>query len=172
MPHSALQILLVGGTFDAQGGRPSGYLRQMAAALQSALPEDACRVVNGGTLAELEALPQELAALSHVFWFADVSNDHPKLLRQFKQAFPRLVLVSSKNNRRGRYRAEELFERLEASQSRLLLEFTDGPDGRLLATLLGPQRRVVLAACPDIPTVARSCLAELGLLPVRVEAPA
>lgn len=147
------QAVLVGGVFDEEGGRTSGYFRKFAEHLQSLLGASHCRVVNGGTYAGLCEELNRVSEVSHLFWFADVPNTLPKLIPQLKLRYPGLVLISSKNNRRQAYTREQLFARMVASQSHYLLEFTESPSGQLQGTILSSNGTALLEHCLDIATI-------------------
>jgi len=152
-------MLLVGGTFDTNGGRPSGYFGKLAHSLQAAVPEATTSILNGGSFAALEFAIDRVVGVTHLLWFADVPNDLPKLLPILKSKYPGLVLVSSKNNRKGLYTREALQERMRRSRSEFLVEFTNGEEGKLVGSVLGVAGQVYLESSPDIDVVA-GCLAE------------
>jgi hypothetical protein len=153
-----MQLLLVGGAFNADGGRPSGYFGKLAAALANALPGAQVNLVNGGTYDDLAAKVQAVDGVTHLLWFADVPNELPKLLPMLKERYPALVLVASKNNRRGLYDRAALYARMQAARSEWLVEFADSADGRLVASVLSARAAVLLDACASINAVA-ACLA-------------
>ena len=158
-PNSArvpVDLLLVGGVFDEQGGRASGYFRKLAEALIEALRPASCQILNGGQYSTLATEMAQIDKVTHVFWFADIPNSLPKLLPQLKQLHPNLILIQSKNNQRGAYTREQLVERMTASHSHFLLEFTTGNNGQLLATLLAYNGSAVIENCPDIDEVAEA----------------
>lgn len=153
-------LLLIGGTFDTEGGRSSGYFHKLATALQQRFPERSFRILNGGFYSALEA---ELSGLTHVgvlLWFADIPNELPKLLPQLRVRNPSMTLVSSKNNRQQAYSREQLFARMAASQSHFLVEFTE-QGGQLVGSLLAAPDALLLDKCPDIPTLAHVMAEEL-----------
>ena len=156
-PH----IFIAGGTFDATGGRASGYIRKLAEALEAALPHVRFTVVNGGTYAELENCARTLLAPSAMLWFADVPNELPKLLPSLKKRFRAAMLVQSKNNRRGAYTRIQLRERMAASGATLLLEFTNAADGSLLCSMLRHDGSTVVESESSIGVVASHLAAAL-----------
>jgi len=153
-----MRFLVVGGTFNAEGGRPSGYIKKLTLALADALPKATLTLVNGGTYDALAAEIEAVGAVTHLAWFADVPNDYPKLLPVLKKRYPAMILVASKNNRKGLYTREALYARMHAARNELLVEFADGPDSRLVASVLTAGASVALEASPAVEAVA-SCLA-------------
>lgn len=152
-----MQIFCVGGTFDEAGGRPSGYFAKLASALCAASPRSAVYVLNGGHYAALQTALDAREGVPHLLWFADVPNTLPKLLPSLKARHPGLVLVASKNNRRELYTREALFERMRNSRSELLVEFGEGPNGLLVASVLAVHGEVLLESSANIREVAE-CL--------------
>lgn len=153
-----MQLLMTGGVFDTQGGRPSGYFDKLARVLEAGLPGAAVRIVNGGTYEQLARELDDVRDLTHLVWFADVPNDLPKLLPLLKARHPALVLVSSKNNRKGLYDRSALLARMQAARSEFLVEFAEGADGLLEARVLTAQATVALERCSDVAQVG-ACLA-------------
>lgn len=90
-----MKIVAVGGTWNADGGRPSKVFARLARGIAEALaaPDDHVHVANGGPI-ELLAAPT--ADTDVLIWMPDVPNDHPKLIDQIKQSHPRVILVGSK----------------------------------------------------------------------------
>jgi hypothetical protein len=156
LPHIERNFLLVGGAFDETGGRPSGYFRKFAAAF-SANTSRTTQVINGGSYADLVALLDRATNVTHLFWFADIPNELPKILPELRARFPALTLVQSKNNRPPReYTREQLIERMRASGSQYLLEFTLGEMGNVLATLLSAEGVPCFEGESDIEKAARA----------------
>ena len=155
----SLRLLLVGGTFNHEGGRSSGYVAKLGDALALQLPSAQVSVINGGLYADLAAHLDKVQGVTHLAWFADVPNELPKLLPALKRRYPALVLIASKNNRKGLYDRAALYGRMQAARSELLVEFANGVDGKLVASVLTAQATVALESSSDIEQVAQ-CLAE------------
>jgi N-acetyl-gamma-glutamyl-phosphate reductase len=153
-----MYILIVGGTFNQDGGRPSGYFGKLTVALAAVLPRARLQSLNGGSFESLQSTIDAVAGVSHLLWFCDVPNEWPKLLPVLKTRYPGMVLVSSKNNRKQLYTREELYERMRRSRSELLVEFGDGAEGVLVASVLAAQGEVLLESCASIEEVT-ACLA-------------
>jgi N-acetyl-gamma-glutamylphosphate reductase/murein DD-endopeptidase MepM/ murein hydrolase activator NlpD len=152
-------VFLVGGTFNTEGGRPSGYFGKLADALCAALPKATFQVLNGGSYDQFRESVEVADGVSHLLWFADVPNDLPKLIPVLKERNPGLVLVSSKNNRRKLYSREALFERMRKSRSELLVEFGEDVDGMLVASILASHGEVLLESFRHISNVAQGLAA-------------
>lgn len=87
MPH----VILIGGRWDLDGGRPSKVFAAFARGFQQVFPHAKC--LNGGDLSEIQREVQDLTVL---VWFPDIPNEEDKLLGQLKQLHPRMTLVASK----------------------------------------------------------------------------
>lgn len=156
LPVIERSVLLVGGAFDEAGGRPSGYFRKFAAAF-CANTSSPTQVINGGTYADLVTHLDQVKTVTHLFWFADIPNELPKILPGLKAQFPGLTLIQSKNNRAPReYTRAQLIERMRASGSQFLLEFTLGKTANVLATLLSVEGAALFEGESDIEKVARA----------------
>ena len=94
MKHTSLMI--VGGTFDYSGGKPSSVVTTMINTLQGCCAD--LTYYNGGFVDELhqQILPQ-VKNMDIVVWMPNVPNDIPKM-RNVKEINPKVILVSSKRN--------------------------------------------------------------------------
>ena len=125
------KVLIVGGTFDKEGGRASKLINSIyeETTKQSAdidFYEVTC--INGGTVDRLhnEVLPS-VADYQIVMWFANVSNDEDKL-RDVKAINPKCMLVTSKRNDDSKYTFAELISRALAIKANLTIEFSKHDD--------------------------------------------
>ena len=131
------QMLIVGGTFDHSGGRPSGLVRSIDKGIREKTSFDVT-TVNGGWVEDLhnEILPSVLG-FDVVLWFANVSNDEVKL-RDVKSINPKCILITSKRNDDGKYTFAELISRALAIKANLTIEFSKDPDGLFNMMLFDP----------------------------------
>ena len=130
-----MRVLMVGGRWDADGGRPSGLFARIAARVAES--HDAT-VRNGGDYGELPGLLGECAGYGCVFWMPDVPNQLGKE-RDVKAHAPRVMLVTSKRNDGARYGDRELVMRALAAKANLLVEFSrDAGTGRFRMRVLDP----------------------------------
>ena len=120
-------VLIVGGTFDIEGGRPSKLIDSMFKEITEA---DGYKVTlfNGGLVTSLHniILPS-VANYQIVMWFANVPNDVDKL-RDVKAINPKCILVTSKRNDDGKYTFAELISRALAIKANLTIEFSKHDD--------------------------------------------
>lgn len=129
--------IMVGGFFSDDGGRPSGYINKLFAAMQ---PFCTGKLINGGSFHELTALAESLEFFEVIFWMPDVPNDKEKFVKKIKVSYPKSILVTSKNNLNGMYPFHELVARALSVKSNLFVEFRD-PDNNpreLLANVYDP----------------------------------
>ena len=72
--------LIVCGSWDEHGGRPSGYMRSLFKGVDAT-------IYNGGTLSQLDNLIKEpLSDADIVYWFPDIPNDAPKIFHNLPVA--------------------------------------------------------------------------------------
>lgn len=116
-----MRILIVSGTFDENGGKPSGLVSLLHQ--QIVLDENVqCDFYNGGNYKELPAiLEKEVPDVDVVMWFANVPNELAKV-RDVKSINPRVILVSSKRNN-NEYTFMELVNKALQYKCNLMLEF-------------------------------------------------
>ena len=107
--------LLVGGTFDPQGGKPSSIVATLAKCLN--WPS-----LNGGNLKQL--LQIDIASLDVLLWMPNISNEEEKLLPDLKKLNPKLFLIQSKRVVEKSYTESDIIGRLLASHSNLGLMIT------------------------------------------------
>ena len=121
------KLLLVGGTFDNTGGKPSGLVSSIINHIRKD-PEVNVTSVNGGWVEDLhqEILPA-VADFKVVLWFANVSNDEVKL-RDVKAINPKCILITSKRNDDNKYTFAELISRALAIKANLTIEFSRRDD--------------------------------------------
>lgn len=118
-----MKTLFVGGTFDDNGGKPSKIARKIA----SGMSDQANHMLycNGGNFQLLYDIFNKIKEESYdiIFWFANVSNDKPKLIKNIKAQSKSSILVSSKRNLNGEYSFEDLQYRAFENKANLVLEF-------------------------------------------------
>jgi len=136
-----MKILMVGGTFNNEGGRASGYFAKLTMAIVESVGVGAT-IINGGTYQSLVDTVEQTPNVTHLFWFADVPNDLPKLLPGLRERNPDMMLFTSKNNRQQKYSRAQLVQRLIDAQGQYLIEFTNLdstlPSSPLVASIHGP----------------------------------
>lgn len=132
------KLLIVGGTFDREGGHPSGLIIKI---FREILADGRFDVTyqNGGYVERLhdEILPS-VADYKVVLWFANVPNDEVKL-RDVKAINPKCILITSKRNDNSKYTFAELISRALAIKANLTVEFSklDGIFNMVLFDPLG-----------------------------------
>lgn len=129
-------ILIVGGTWDDNIGKSSWFITQLhhaamgycinVAKMFTADINIDCH--NGGNYERLQSILNSAPNFDIVFWFANVSNDLPKV-RDVKAVAPKVMLVTSKRNDNGKYEFQELVQRALASKSNLMFEFAKREEG-------------------------------------------
>lgn len=116
----SMKILVVGGSFDNDGGKPSGLVKKVYNAIIQ--NNETVDLYNGGYYSELSSLLMMAKDYDVVFWWANVPNDLPKI-RDVKDIAPHIMLVSSKRNDNNKYSDKELIERVISIKADIAFEF-------------------------------------------------
>ena len=121
-------VLIVGGTFDSEGGRPSKLIYNIHQEFTKDKDFTVVTCINGGPVSGLHdiVLPS-VEIYDIVLWFANVPNDEIKL-RDVKAINPRVMLVTSKRNDDNKYTFAELISRALAIKANLTVEFSKQED--------------------------------------------
>lgn len=124
MDNKYTKILIVGGTFDNNGGRPSSIIIKMMKSISEHTNRNYTTIytLNGGDYKLLSRYIQETPDFDIVFWLPNVPNDLEKV-RNVKEIAPKVILVTSKRNDGGKYPIGDLIQRALISKSNLLFEF-------------------------------------------------
>jgi hypothetical protein len=134
-------IFLVGGTWDNEQGKPSGYVQKLAYAIEDQESEGDCNsfvYLNGGNWDYLkERLEKEIKRYNIIIWMPNISNDEEKIVKRIKEINPKCILVISKNNYDKKYSYQELIARMLDVKANLMLEITRDLD-RFHTTILDP----------------------------------
>ena len=121
-----MRYLLIGGTFDDNGGKSSKIIGTIGSTISSHLNHgDSLTVLNGGDYSRLsDIINVELAKEKYdaVFWFPNVDNSKEKV-RNVKEILPTTLLVTSKRNEDKKYTFLDLEQRALEAKANLLLEF-------------------------------------------------
>lgn len=117
-----IKTLFVGGTFDRDGGRPSGLIDSIIGYVLTDTRFDVT-IFNGGKVADLhQVIWPSVVDYDVVVWFANVSNDEVKV-RDVKSLNPKCILITSKRNDDYKYTFAELISRALAIKANLTVEF-------------------------------------------------
>ena len=131
------KVLIVGGTFDNEGGRPSSLINSIFNEIAGASGYEV-NLFNGGLVSDLhEHILPEVVNYEVVLWFANVPNDEEKI-RDVKAINPKAILITSKRNDDGKYTFAELISRALAIKANLTVEFSRDPDGLFNMMLFDP----------------------------------
>lgn len=113
-----MDALLVTGTFDENGGKPSYIGQQLAAAFAKNYNTT---LINGGYIDQLNV---DVTKFKIILWMPNVSNDLEKILPNIKQANPKAILISSKRVIEKEYKESDVIGRLLKSKSNLGIMIT------------------------------------------------
>ena len=115
------KILFVGGNWDLNGGKESKIVNEFAKYLPNVI------VYNGGNYNDLNKILESSINYDTVIWWANVSNELPKI-RNVKDINYKTMLVSSKRNIDNKYSFQDLLQRSFALKSNLTIEFSKKND--------------------------------------------
>lgn len=123
-----MKALVVGGTFDENGGKPSKIIEALAQGLS-------WPVINGGTLEDLKSV--DFTSVDTLLWMPNIDNAEEKILPAIKAANPKLTLISSKRVVEKSYNEFDIITRLLKSRSNLGIMITK-EEGTYRFRLLDP----------------------------------
>ncbi len=109
-----MDIFVVGGTFDEDGGKPSYIVSQLMESLGA-------EGINGGCLTELEI---DFTEISTLIWMPNIDNAEDKILPEIKKANPHILLIQSKRVIEKDYQVSDVVGRLLTSKSLLGIMIT------------------------------------------------
>lgn len=156
------RTLFVGGRFDCEGGKSSGYFRKLVKEAQKYIT--ASDTVNGGSLTELVGAFHLIRSYDVIIWAPDVPNEEEKFVGHIKQTHPKKLLVTSKRNlTEDSYTFQDIVTRALATKSNLVLELS-GSRERVLGTILDPLGVVYCHEEADVGVVAGALVRRLQRL--------
>lgn len=149
-----MKKVIVGGTFDNNGGKPSYIVSCLA---QSLGLDWEC--VNGGTLDYVRQFNP--TGLKVLIWMPNISNDEVKTLGDMKEKNPDMILIQSKRVIEKQYQPSDVVGRIQKSHSSLGIMITkeDGKYRYRLIDSLGS----VLTDTGDIALIGQSINETLNL---------
>jgi len=123
-----MRVLLVGGTFDNEGGKASSLIEHLISGVKQELDikgEDKLTIVNGGFikyLSEVLIQPHALSYFDAVLWFANIDNSELKFVQNIKKIRPSILLVTSKRCIETDYNKADVVAHALNIKSNLVLE--------------------------------------------------
>lgn len=145
-----MKVLYVAGKFDENNGRPS----KIAAQIYEQVKLEEMTYINGGSFSDLEKIIESIDDFKLIYWFADVDNEKPKLIKEIKEKNKECILITSKRNR-GEYSFADLVYRALGNKSNLFVEFSE-KNGRYLGRVADPLGNVFLDYSEDFSLVGRT----------------
>lgn len=118
-----MRILLVGGSWDKNGGKPSGLINKMYEELVNLYDKKDITFINGGNYDHLEKIIDTAPLYKVIYWMAYVPNDLPKV-RDIKRINPYAIVVGSKRNDDKKYTFVEILNRALLQKHNLTIEFS------------------------------------------------
>ncbi len=133
------RILYIAGSFDDVGGKNS----KIAKIIFDGIGKSEVVYVNGGSFTELEEVIDKIQEFNLIYWFGNVPNDKPKLVKEIKKKNKACVLVTSKRNVEKEYSFEDLLYHALGNKSNLFLEITK-EDNKYRGRVIDPLGNVFL----------------------------
>lgn len=150
------KILFVGGSFDDIGGRESSYIKKFTNVLKEVIDSD-WTIINGGKFSYLQTLIEKtIQNYDAVFWFSDIPNDKPKLVKFIKEKNPTAMLVISKNNKSKKYTKLMLVARALQAKANLLVEFGSDDAGVINGSIIDPLGNVFVEKEKNIDVLVKT----------------
>ncbi len=145
-----MKLLMVGGTFDNNGGKPSGLFDKLRKSViqeldiqTSASDPKFVECDNGGFYDSLKSSLESSPNFNVILWMANVPNDLPKI-REVKEIAPKCIYINSKRNDivpetgKRKYTEQELINRSLGVKANLTIEFTKTEAGVFTMRLFDP----------------------------------
>lgn len=119
-------VVLVGGTFNEDGGKPSKIIDGMGEVISAR--GHTLLHKNGGYVKDLGDIISNVPKCDTILWFPNVPNEFPKF-RSIKQFFPHATLVTSKRNVEGKYTFADMINRALGTKSSFMVEYVKDSSG-------------------------------------------
>ncbi len=146
------RVILVGGDWNANGGRPSGFVTKVQTELAKSCSE--LLTFNGGHSTRLALLMAYMSNDCVVIWMPNLENHERKCVNDIKRLFPECTLVTSKRNNwvddKKEYSYMHLIAKGLQSHSNLILEVSRKNTANIKATILDPLGNIWCDSCEDI----------------------
>jgi len=151
------KMIFIAGTFDDSGGNPSKIARtsKIARIVHNEIHAKNMMFINGGTFDHLKTIIKNIKDYYVIFWFANVSNDKPKLVQDIKKIHKRCILITSKRNVEKQYDFADLVFHALNLKSNLVVEFTK-QNGRYNGRLFDPLGNVFIDYTEDFSAIGKS----------------
>lgn len=115
------KILIVGGTWDLNGGKKSGFIKKFYTELVTYNKN--ITYLNGGNYNDLQTILNSVKDYNVVCWFANVDNSLPKV-RSVKKINPYTILIGSKRNDNNKYSFVDVLNKTLIERHNLSIEFS------------------------------------------------
>jgi hypothetical protein len=146
-----MNIFIVGGTFNDEGGKPSGLINKIAEEFRSL--SVSVTLHNGGLFEDLKSIMQSVSEEDVIFWMVNVPNDKDKE-RDIKKLYPKKYLIMSKRNN-NEYTFGQMINKALAQKANLMLEFKK-EDSKFVMRVFDPLATVWCNYTSDISLIVKS----------------
>ncbi len=161
-----MKIALIGGLWGSVLKR-SSLVEKIAISIKNFISEFNIKEFyyeNGGIYSELKDILSKLSKYDIVLWFPNISNEYEKV-RNVKELFPKIILVTSKRNIDNKYNVQDLVSHSLMLKSNLLLEFSKKSSEKIYnGRLLDPLGNMWCDYTTDFDKIIKSLLSRVKFL--------
>ena len=157
------KILIVGGTWNENGGKPSKLINKMFNEISKRFSAANISFINGGNYEQLKEIITQTNRFDYVFWFANVEDNELEKVRDVKHYAPKCMLITSKRNDNNKYSYEDIFQRMLAIKANLCFEFSKVEDKLFNIRVLDPLGCIYYDGT-DIKEAVERCLDRLAFI--------
>lgn len=116
-------ILIVTGTFNEEGGKPSYFGQEIYESFKSFFG-DVVQQHNGGSLDSLQDCFLTVSQYKIIFWMPHIDNAVDKFLANIKKENPTALLIQTRRNDFNNYTTFQIVERMFSVHANLCLEIS------------------------------------------------
>jgi hypothetical protein len=120
-PDISKNILVVTGTFDEEGGKPSYFGQEIYESFKKVFGE-VVQQYNGGSLDSLQECFLTVSQYKIIFWMPYIDNATDKFLANIKVENPTAILIRARRNDFNNYTTFQVVETMFSTHSNLCLE--------------------------------------------------
>ena len=147
-----MKIMCVAGDFG-DNPKSSSYMGKLVKEMSGHFNQ-VITMLNGGKFSDLETAVEAVSGADVVFWFANVDNSRPKLVKEIKKRNNKIILVTSKLNSNSTYQFQDLIARSLDTKSNLFLEIKK-IDECISCSVMDPLGNCFCDSSPEIAEVAK-----------------
>ena len=119
-----MHVIVVGGTWDTKGGKPSSVIRELYKGIHHSRENTTAELYNGGDYKDiLRIITECLIDADAIVWAVNIPNELPKV-RDIKKLYPKKLLVTTKNTIGRKTTIQDIISHGLALKSNLMIPIT------------------------------------------------